>query len=60
MLLPGNDDGYEILKIPDNYQPQLKTGQAPSQQYRMPDAEQPFASQNLEAAQGDLPSIKPE
>jgi hypothetical protein len=47
MLLPGNDDGYEILKIPDNYQPQQKTGQAPSQQYRMPDAEQSFSNQNL-------------
>lgn len=40
MLLPGNDDGYEILKPPENYNPQLKPGQAPlSQQYRMPEAE---------------------
>lgn len=60
MLLPGNDDGYEVLKPPENYTPQMKAGQAPlSQQYRMPEAE--VASQpNLEAANGDLPPIKPE
>jgi splicing factor 3B subunit 1 len=30
MLLPGNDDGYEILKPPENYQPQSKNGLAPT------------------------------
>jgi hypothetical protein len=30
MLLPGNDDGYEILKPPEGYQPQSKTGMAPT------------------------------
>lgn len=39
MLLPGNDDGYEILKVPENYQPQFKNGHTPAtQQYRMPEA----------------------
>jgi len=37
MLLPGNDDGYEILKPPENYHPEMKTGlPTSSQQYKMP------------------------
>lgn len=59
MLLPGNDDGYEILKPPENYTPQLKSGQPITQTYRMPEAET-AAQPNLEAATGDLPPIKPE
>jgi hypothetical protein len=60
MLLPGNDDGYEILKPPENYQPQSKTGLAPvSEQYKYP-SESPVTAQSLEAASGDLPPIKPE
>jgi hypothetical protein len=60
MLLPGNEDGYEILKPPENYTPQSKSAQPSlSQQYKMPEGE--VSSQpNLEAATGDLPPIKPE
>ena len=29
MLLPGNDDGYEILKPPEGYQPQNRTNLGP-------------------------------
>ena len=60
MLLPGNDDGYEILKPPEGYNPQLKnTVPGTSQQYRMPES-QTISQPNLEAASGDLPPIKPE
>lgn len=59
MLLPGNDDGYEVLKAPENYQPQMKAGQT-KREYRMPEESVQGVQVNLEAAQGDLPPIKPE
>jgi len=47
MLLPGNDDGYEILKAPENYQPQSKNGLAPaSESYKYPN-ESPLTNQSL-------------
>jgi hypothetical protein len=61
MLLPGNDDGYEILKQPENYQPQGKTGLAPqSEEYSLPSESTSAGYQNLEPIAGDLPPIKPE
>lgn len=61
MLLPGNDDGYEILKQPENYQPQSKVGMAPqSEEYSLPSESTSAGYQNLEPISGDLPAIKPE
>ena len=61
MLLPGNEDGYEILKQPENYQPQNKNGLAPqSEEYRLPSETTSVGYQSLEATSGDLPPIKPE
>lgn len=61
MLLPGLDDGYEILKQPDNYQPQSKPGMAPhSEEYSLPSETSSTGYQNLEPVSGDLPAIKPE
>ncbi len=61
MLLPGNDDGYEILKQPENYQPQSKTGLAPqSEEYKYPTESSSTNYQSLEPISGDLPPIKPE
>ena len=38
-LLPGNEDGYEIMKAPEGYQPQMKGGAPLSARYRMPEEE---------------------
>lgn len=66
MLLPGAEDGFEIVKPPDAYKPDktinnlLHPG-SESQAYQMPDGvSKPVAEMNLLPTQGDLPAIKPE
>jgi splicing factor 3B subunit 1 len=66
MLLPGPEDGFEIVKVPDSYKPEksmsnlLQTG-SESQGYQMPDSvSKSIAEINLTPTQGDLPAIKPE
>lgn len=61
MLLPGNEDGYEIIKQPENYQSESKNGQsAQSNEYRVPSETSSTNFQSLEPTSGDLPPIKPE
>lgn len=66
MLLPGIEDGFEIIKPPESYKPE-KSSSGPvfpgsdSQGYQMPDAvSKSMAEMNLTPTQGDLPAIKPE
>ena len=41
MLLPGQDDGYEIVKVPEGYRPERKNissfGTPETQEYQMPE-----------------------
>lgn len=66
MLLPGPEDGFEIVKPPENYKPEKSVSSllhpgAETQGYQMPDSQsKPIAELNLTPAQGDLPAIKPE
>ena len=64
MLLPGLEDGYEIVKVPESYKPDRKRESAyssseSSQSYQMPDVETTLQGSKVEGST-DLPPIKPE
>lgn len=63
MLLPSEEDGYEIVKVPESYRPEKKinlySGSDSSTDYQMPQADPELKGQKLEGS-GDLPPIKPE
>lgn len=65
-LLPGLEDGFEIVKPPDSYKPEKSINSllhpgSETQAYQMPDgSSKPAAEMNLTPTQGDLPAIKPE
>ncbi len=48
LLLPGGEDGYEIVKVPESYRPDKKVKdmiETPDTQgYEMPTAEKPFGN----------------